>query len=126
MAAAKSKSEAKRVAAQSAGEAKSATAATPPGATGQPINEAKVLKLMQMMFPGAQKAASLQDAVTLLLAEYDRLKRANADLEKAVPGPKINGDAPSGEVLAGIQRIEASLKQFKEQLSTMRQYGIKA
>lgn len=109
-----------------AGEVKSAPAAvpTPPGA-GQPINEAKVLKLVQMMFPGAQKAASLQDAVTALLAEYDRLKRANADLEKAVPGPSIKGEAASGDVLAGIQRIEASLKQFKEQLSTMRQYGIR-
>lgn len=89
-----------------------------------PINEAKTLQLIYMMCPQSrEKATNLKDGVAWLLAEVDRQKRQITDLEKVVPGPSIQGGG-NGEVLAVCQRIETSLKQFKEQLSTMRQYGV--
>lgn len=89
--------------------------------TGKPIDEAKALALVKRMTPGAVQAQTLQEGLTLVLAENDKLRR------KVDAAPKAGeGQAPGSEILAGIKRLEESLKQLKEQLSIMRQYGVGA
>ena len=88
---------------------------------GQPINEAKTLQLIHMMNPEAkQKATTLRDGVTFLLAENDRLKRQVA----AVPAAGDGGS--NAAILAEVGKVLAEIRQLKEQFSVMRQYGVGA
>lgn len=91
-----------------------------------PINEAKTLQLIHMMCPQSrEKATNLKDGVAWLLAEVDRQKRQIADLEKAVPGPSIQGGGDAS-LHKKMDDLMASFKQLKEQFSVMRQYGVGA
>jgi hypothetical protein len=109
----KSKSEAKRINAQVAGEGAVEAAVI------APINEAKVKELILRMAPEV-KGENLQNVIVNLLTEYDRLKRSANETKTETT---IQSDT---QVLEGIKRIEASLSQVKEQFSIMRQYGVGA
>lgn len=97
-----------------AGEAKSVS---------NPINETKMLELIHKMVPSSkEKSPTLKDGVLFLLDELNRTQIALKEAQKAIPvGGAVGGSA---EILAGIGRLEASLKNVKEQFSTMRQYGV--
>lgn len=91
-----------------------------------PINQERVLGLIHRMFPDSrEKAKTLQDGVTWLLAENDRMRRQVAELEKNQAGPNIQG-AGSDALMAEIKAMRADFKQLKEQFSVMRQYGVGA
>ena len=93
-----------------AGEASNTPAA-------KPIDEAKVLQLIHRMAPQLKdKCPTLQDGVTVILAENDRLKRQVAELEKQGGGSATPGNG-LGNIEAGIKRLEDSLKLVKENLS---------
>ena len=99
---------------ENAGEVKTAT---------PPINEVKVLGLIHAMIPESRaKADTLQNGVTFVLGEYNRVKIALSEALKNAPTAGSGGS--NAEVLAGIKRLEDSLNNVKMQFSTMRQYGM--
>lgn len=87
----------------------------------KPIDEAKVLSLIKQMVPATSKATTLQDGVTHLLSEFDKLRRQAAEVK--TPAGDVGSAA---QILEGIGRLEKSLQQLKEQFSIMRQYGVGA
>lgn len=90
----------------------------------RPINQAKVLELIHKSVPGSEKAQTLQDGVTFMLSELNRLNIKITDLEKNPGSAKPGSD--KDPVLAAVLRVEQSIKQLKDQQSTMRQYGVGA
>lgn len=79
--------------------------------------EKKLITLVKGMVPQTANKETLEDVVLALVEVVNKQAVALQEKPQAAAGG-------SEEIMAGIKRIEDSLKQVKEQFATMRQYGI--
>lgn len=81
----------------------------------------KLIALVHGLMPELKSKETVKDVV---LGFIELVNKKNIALDEALKARPAGGAAGSDDVLAGLKRVEDSLRQLKDQFATMRQYGI--